>query len=77
MALLVAAHRGHLRVLQYLLNEARANIMVASEDNSTALHLASSGGHLEIVKFLVAEARMDLEAPGLNGATSMLTAAYL
>lgn len=52
-ALLKAAYAGHLPVVQYLVNEAMADVTHQDKDGWTVLHNACSCGHLAMVRFLL------------------------
>ncbi|XP_067012316.2 espin [Anabrus simplex] len=58
--LLLASETGHLSLVQYLIEEARA--CVKATDNlkgRTALHWAACGGHCDVLMYLVKEANMN------------------
>jgi len=48
----LAAKRGHLSVVEYLVNQ-KADINAKNETHSTPLHLAAERGHLGVVEYLV------------------------
>lgn len=50
-ALIVAAQRGNMAVITYLLDQ---RVDVSASDGMTALHQASAGGHLDVMDLLIA-----------------------
>jgi ankyrin repeat protein len=51
--LYVAAFQGHLDIVRFLVNEAKADVNLLDAGSCTPLYAAASKGHLAIVKFLV------------------------
>ena len=47
-----AAGKGHLRVIEYLVNQ-KADINAKNKDDCTPLHYAARNGHLSVVEYLV------------------------
>jgi len=47
-----AAQRGHLSVVEYLVNQ-KADINARAKDDWTPLHYAAENGHLSVVEYLV------------------------
>ena len=70
--LLLAADRGHLKVIQLLL-EAGADTNAIDENLATASMAASHNGHLEVVRLLL-EAGADANAIDENMATALMDA---
>ncbi len=52
-ALIIAACKGHLETVQWLLTEGGATITEKNKDGDTALLLATSHGHLDVVRWLL------------------------
>mmetsp|Transcript_29940 Transcript_29940/g.49403 ORF Transcript_29940/g.49403 Transcript_29940/m.49403 type:complete len:885 (+) Transcript_29940:73-2727(+) len=63
-----AANKGHLDIIQYLLEEKKVSKdAVVHMTNQNTLHLAiSSEGHLPVVKYLIEEQDFDINALSLN-----------
>lgn len=72
-ALMLAAHEGHLAVVDLLL-DAGADVGLAHPNGRTALHFAASKGYLKIVEALVAHGA-DVNALSRGGCTPALEAA--
>jgi len=51
-SLLYAAMKGHLKVVEYLVNKG-TEINEKNGNNMTSLHFAASNGHHNVVEFLV------------------------
>ena len=69
----LAANKGHLKVVQLLL-EAGADKSVAMEDGATALFLAAQNGHLKVVQLLL-EAGAGKDVALADGTTALFVAA--
>jgi ankyrin repeat protein len=50
-----ASLHGHLAVVQYLIETARANVHAVTDRGWTALHVASAHGHVAVVQYLIAK----------------------
>ncbi|KAG2487525.1 hypothetical protein HYH03_013806 [Edaphochlamys debaryana] len=72
--LILAAERGHTRVVRLLL-EAGADMNAATEGGDTALSLAAAEGHTEVVR-LLAEAGADVNAADEEGSAPLAVAAH-
>jgi len=75
LALLNAAFCGRMEVVQYLAEEARADVEAKSLTGWTALQQASANGHTRVVHYLAAHSRADVEARATNGDTALMLAA--
>eukprot|EP00127_Corallochytrium_limacisporum_P001073 Clim_evm11s37 gene=Clim_evmTU11s37 len=51
--LCLAAHRGDLDYVRFLVEDKHADVNASDYDKRTALHLASAEGHFEVVKYLL------------------------
>ena len=71
----IAAERGDLSVLEYLLDAYPSTVNMRDENGRTALHYASYNGHLDAVKLLVSEGA-NINARGKHGGTPVYLAGY-
>jgi ankyrin repeat protein len=76
-ALMWAAHKGHLEMVELLLSDERLDINASDDSEWTALMCAASKGHLEMVKLLLSDEHLDINASDDNGRTALMWAAYL
>jgi len=67
---LFAANTGNVQVLKLVL-EARAQPLVACNNNNTALHVAARAGHLQAVEYILAK-RAEVDAQNENGWTPLM-----
>ena len=51
--LILAAHQGHLEVVQFLVESGANKDQGKTDDGATPLLIAADRGHLEVVRFLV------------------------
>lgn len=59
-ALWIAAHNGHLPVVQYFIEKVHVNIHLQDfRDGFNVLYAAAVHGHLEIVKYLLESCNMN------------------
>jgi ankyrin repeat protein len=73
-ALMTASERGHLAVVQCLLETGKANVDAAMTDGCTALLIASENGHLTVVQCLLQFGKANVEAADINGWTALYAA---
>ena len=75
-ALLFACQQGHLPIVQYLMQTAKARVDVTSHAQENVLHLACTNGHLPVVQFLIQACSTSLgEARDENDMTPLCVAA--
>ena len=55
----VAAERGHIEVIKFLLRLFGERVHEKANDSSTMLHLAAHMGHCQVVCYLIDEVQMD------------------
>jgi len=72
-ALIEAARMGYMEIVEYLAEEAKANLDVRDKDGATALAWAAYKSHLEVTRYLI-ERGADIEAAGNRGHTPLLEA---
>lgn len=72
----IAALKGYLDIVIYLVEEEDANIDAKNKDGSTPLHFASCTEHLDIVKYLSKKKGANIETKGKFGFTSLLFAVF-
>jgi ankyrin repeat protein len=63
---------GHLEIVQYLVEEGRANIRVREKEGWTPLHLASQFGHFDIVKYITQDRKVHPHTQVSNDGTIAL-----
>ena len=68
-----AAHHGHTRVVQLLLESPGADLSLVQESGATVLHLAAAGGEPDVVELLLANGA-DVTARDGHGSTAADTA---
>jgi ankyrin repeat protein len=73
--LLIAAQKGHLEVVKYLVTQGQAAVNQATNDGATPLLIAAQKGHLEVVKYLVAQGKADVNQAYEDSATPLFVAA--
>jgi ankyrin repeat protein len=73
--LLVAAQKGHLAVVKFLVEEGKASVDQATNDDATPLFIAAQEGHLDVVKYLVEEGKANVNQSRISGATPLFIAA--
>jgi len=61
-ALHFATLAGHLAVVQWLVQDAKADVAAVAENGATALHYAAHHGQLAVVQWLVQDAQADVAA---------------
>lgn len=72
--LCIAALRGHLEVVQYLVREGRADVNQGTQAGCTPLYLAAFQGNLEVVQWLVREGNVDVNQANRFGETPLFIA---
>jgi hypothetical protein len=73
--LFIAAQKGHLGVVKWLVEEGKANVKFAMSDGYTPLFIAARKGHLGVVKWLVEEGKANVNLATNEGATPLFIAA--
>jgi ankyrin repeat protein len=63
--------RGHLDVIQYLIDTYNCDPSLPDDVNNTSLHLAALNGTLHTVKYLIEDMKCDPNSRGGNGATPL------
>lgn len=76
-ALILASRGGHLRCVQLLVHNGRANVNLAGWGGLTALHHAAKNDHQEVLKFLLDEAKANFNAEDDSGNTALSIAARM
>ncbi|XP_048242601.1 uncharacterized protein LOC124148037 [Haliotis rufescens] len=71
--IMVAAFKGHKRVLEFLESKG-ADLSLVDTDGNSLLHLASAGGNMTIVKHLLSDSNINQR--GMNGLTPIMFAAF-
>jgi len=56
----LAANKGHLSIVEYLVNQ-KADINAKNQDGNTPLHYAAANAHLSVVEYLVNQ-KVDINA---------------
>ncbi|KAG3012911.1 hypothetical protein PC120_g13588 [Phytophthora cactorum] len=74
-ALRWAAWRGHLAVVQYLVEKCGVDVNAADSDGVTALMEAASTGMVEVIGYLVNQCNVDVNTPTRAGNTVLIKAA--
>ena len=69
----LASFKGHLEVVEYLVEECGADVNAKDVDGYTALICAAEGGHPEVVEFLV-NSKADIEAKNDDNDTALESA---
>jgi ankyrin repeat protein len=75
-ALHLASDKGHLNVVQWLVQSCQANLEVSTHCGRTALFWASMRGHVKIVQWLIQVAHANVEVKDSDGATALYYASY-
>ena len=76
MPLFIAAEKGHLEVVRFLVESGANKDQASTDDGSTPLFIAAGKGHLEVVRFLVEfgakedQGKTDNEDPSLHSSSS-------
>jgi ankyrin repeat protein len=70
-ALHLACCYGHLRIVQYLIEECQASVKARIGDGSNALHIASQYGHLNIVRYLIEDGQVSVATKTNDGWTAL------
>lgn len=73
--LLLAAQNGHLAVVRWLVEQAKANVGGKNQEGKTALLLAAQNGHLAVVKWLLDQTKAKITEKDREGRTALLLAA--
>jgi ankyrin repeat protein len=73
--LLIAAYRGHLDVVEYLVGKG-ADVNQANNNDVTPLFFAAQEGHLEVVQHLLKQRGIEVNKADNDGATPLYVAAY-
>jgi ankyrin repeat protein len=76
-AMYLAAERGHLEVVRWLFEEAKAEAAKPNRKGATPLYIAAQENHLQVVKFLVETCGCDPAQMRANGACSLHIAAEI
>jgi ankyrin repeat protein len=71
----VAAYKGHLDVVQFLVEEANAGTAPITASDRSPLHLACIGGHLDVVRYLCESVALEVTARDNMGRTPLHFAA--
>jgi ankyrin repeat protein len=71
----IAASKGHLAVVQRLVQERGVQVNEKNKVDQTALMLAAEGGHLEVVQWLVQEGGAQINERDKSGQTALMYAA--
>lgn len=66
-----AAYAGHLAVVKYLIEKAKANYLHEDSDGWTALHNACSCGSLPLVRFLLNQPNVNVNVKSNQGHTPL------
>ena len=74
-ALLIAATKGHLSIVQYLV-EQRADINKADDNDFTPLFAASAHGHVDVVRYLLEQGADRDKVDFVDGATPLHAAVF-
>jgi len=74
-ALIIAAAHGHTDVIEYLLNEAKADVHAVHSNGVTALMYAAASGHVNAMKALLDIGKVDVNEKHTNGGSALLEAA--
>ena len=75
-ALWVAAYKGHLEVVQFLLNDPRVNVaFTESTFGWTVLHAAATQGRILVMEILIASKKIKVDAKDKEGRTALILAA--
>mmetsp|Transcript_15856 Transcript_15856/g.32242 ORF Transcript_15856/g.32242 Transcript_15856/m.32242 type:complete len:182 (-) Transcript_15856:172-717(-) len=70
IALVMGACGGHVEVVQYMVEQAKADVESTDWYGYTALARGASLGNLEVVRYLVEHAKANLETTNKNGETA-------
>jgi len=62
-----AAHHGQLAVVQWLVQDAKADVAAVTGNGVTALHIAAEKGDLAMVQWLMQDAKADVAAVAEDG----------
>ncbi|XP_067667460.1 ankyrin repeat domain-containing protein 50-like [Haliotis asinina] len=71
---MVAAHRGRMDVLKYLLKRG-GDVSLLDKTGENILHIACRGGHVEMVKYIISRDYVDINSKGRDGRTVGMVAA--
>jgi len=74
--LMYAAGNGHIRTVQFLVEEAKAEVNLSDDMGETALSHAAHNDHLDIVRYLVEYARANVNQKNQEGSTALMDAVY-
>ena len=67
----VAAKKGDLRSVKYLVETAKVNVNVRNEYDDTVLHEAVKGGNMGVIKYLVETCKLNPNVKGFGGYTAL------
>ncbi|XP_067667459.1 serine/threonine-protein phosphatase 6 regulatory ankyrin repeat subunit A-like [Haliotis asinina] len=71
---MIAAHRGKMDVLKYLLKRG-GDVSLLDKTGENILHIACRGGHVEMVKYIISRDYVDINSKGRDGRTVGMIAA--
>jgi ankyrin repeat protein len=75
-ALVAAAFKGHLSVVDLLATKGKANVDLAGDDGATPLLMAAQEGHLDVVELLLTKSNANVDLADVDGATPLCMAAH-
>jgi hypothetical protein len=67
----VAARKGKLTSVQYLIEQHKANAGANDDKGSTPLYYASENGHIAVVRYLIERCSVNVEAEGIYRSTPL------
>ncbi|MEY2393422.1 ankyrin repeat domain-containing protein [Wolbachia endosymbiont of Tettigetta isshikii] len=68
------AEKGHLDIVEYLVDKKKADFNIKDNDGRTPLHFAASNGRLEIVQYLIDKKKADFTVKSNFGKTPLYKA---
>ncbi|XP_046365595.2 ankyrin repeat and KH domain-containing protein 1-like [Haliotis rufescens] len=72
--LMVAAHKGHRRVFDFLIRNG-ADVSQVDDDGNNILHWACRGGHMDMVRYVLKQYSVDINSRAKKGRTPLMMAA--